>query len=114
MIENYIYQGQSKTSGLFFEEQEPLKHTREAISILDILGIQVKYSKEICKKIAEKEKIDIETLRIDRQLNCKNNFKSYKPDLTKQKLVDLYKEGQIMNFLNISQWDELFKKQNIL
>ena len=41
MIENYIYQGQSKTSGLFFEEQEPLKHTREAISILDILGIQV-------------------------------------------------------------------------
>ena len=110
MIENYIYQGQSKTSGLFFEEQEPLKHTREAISILDILGIQVKYSKEICKKIAEKEKIDIETLRIDRQLNCKNNFKSYKPDLTKQKLVDLYKEGQIMNFLNISQWDELFKK----
>ncbi len=110
MIENYIYKGQSKSTGLFFEDQEPLKHTREAISVLNILGIQVKYDKEICKKISENEKIDIETLRIDRLLKCKNNFKPYKPDFARQKLVDLYQEGQIMNLLNISQWDELFKK----
>ena len=110
MIENYIYKGQSKSTGLFFEDQEPLKHTREAISVLNILGIQVKYDKEICKKISENEQIDIETLRIDRLLKCKNNFKSYKPDFARQKLVDLYQEGQIMNLLNISQWDELFKK----
>ena len=110
MIESFIYQSQSKTTGLFFEDQEALKHTREAISVLNILGIQVKYNKEICKKISVNERLDIETLRIDRLLNCKNNFKSYKPDFAKQKLVDLYQEGQIMNLLNISQWDELFKK----
>jgi hypothetical protein len=110
MIENFIYQSQSKTTGLFFEEKDALKHTKEAISVLNILGIQVKYNKEICKKLSENDKIDIESLKIDRLLNCKNNFKSYKPDFAKQKLVDLYHEGQLMNLLNISKWDELFKK----
>ena len=110
MIENFIYQSQSKTTGLFFEEKDALKHTKEAISVLKILGIQVKYNKEICKKLSENDKIDIESLKIDRLLNCKNNFKSYKPDFAKQKLVDLYHEGQLMNLLNISKWDELFKK----
>ena len=110
MIENFIYQSQSKTTGLFFEEKDALKHTKEAISVLNILGIQVKYNKEICKKLSENDKIDIESLKIDRLLNCKINFKSYKPDFTKQKLVDLYHEGQLMNLLNISKWDELFKK----
>ena len=110
MIENFIYQSQSKTTGLFFEEKDALKHTKEAISVLNILGIQVKYNKGICKKLSENDKIDIESLKIDRLLNCKINFKSYKPDFTKQKLVDLYHEGQLMNLLNISKWDELFKK----
>ena len=110
MIENFIYQSQSKTTGLFFEEKDALKHTKEAISVLNILGIQVKYNKEICKKLSENDKIDIESLKIDRLLNCKINFKSYKPDFAKQKLVDLYHEGQLMNLLNISKWDELFKK----
>ena len=110
ILENYIYQSQSKTTGLFFEEHDPLKHTKEAISVLNILGIQVKYSKEICKKISENDKIDVESLSIDKLLNCKNNFKPYKPDLSKSKLLDLYQEGQIMNMLNVGKWDELFTK----
>ena len=110
ILENYIYQSQSKTTGLFFEEHDPLKHTKEAISVLNILGIQVKYSKEICKKISENDKIDVESLSIDKLLNCKNNFKPYKPDLSKPKLLDLYQEGQIMNMLNVGKWDELFTK----
>ena len=110
ILENYIYQSQSKTTGLFLEEHDPLKHTKEAISVLNILGIQVKYSKEICKKISENDKIDVESLSIDKLLNCKNNFKPYKPDLSKPKLLDLYQEGQIMNMLNVGKWDELFTK----
>ena len=110
ILENYIYQSQSKTTGLFFEEHDPLKHTKEAISVLNILGIQVKYSKEICKKISENDKIDVESLSIDKLLNCKNNFKPYKPDLSKPKLLDLYQEGQIMNMFNVGKWDELFTK----
>jgi len=110
ILENYIYQSQSKTTGLFFEEHDPLKHTKEAISVLNILGIQVKYSKEICKKISENDKIDVESLSIDKLLNCKNNFKPYKPDLSNPKLLDLYQEGQIMNMLNVGKWDELFTK----
>ena len=110
ILENYIYQSQSKTTGLFLEEHDPLKHTKEAISVLNILGIQVKYSKEICKKISENDKIDVESLSIDKLLNCKNNFKPYKPDLSNPKLLDLYQEGQIMNMLNVGKWDELFTK----
>ena len=110
MIENFIYQSQSKSSGLFFEDQKPLEHTMQAISVLNNLGLQVKYSKEICKKISEKDKIDFNILSIDKLLKCKNDFKSYKPDFSKQKLVDLYYEGKIMNLLNLNQWEELYKE----
>ena len=110
MIENFIYQSQSKSSGLFFEDQKPLEHTMQAISVLNNLGLQVKYSKEICKKISENDKINFNILSIDKLLKCKNDFKSYKPDLSKQKLVDLYYEGKIMNLLNLSGWKELYKQ----
>ena len=110
MIENYILQSQSKNTGLFFEESEPYKHTKEAISVLNILGLQVKYSKEICKKISETGKIDFNIVAIDNLLKCKIDFKSYKPDFSKQKIVDLYHEAQLMEILNINEWKELFKK----
>ena len=87
MIENFIYQSQSKSSGLFFEDQKPLEHTNQAISVLNTLGLQVKYSKEICKKISQNDKIDFNILSIDKLLKCKNDFKSYKPDLSKQKFI---------------------------
>ena len=110
MIENYILQSQSKNTGLFFEESESYKHTKEAISVLNILGLQVKYSKEICKKISETGKIDFNIVAIDNLLKCKIDFKSYKPDFSKQKIVDLYHEAQLMEILNINEWKELFKK----
>ena len=109
VIENYILQSQSKNTGLFFEAQEPYKHTKEAISVLNILGLQVKYAKEICKNLSE-AKIDANVVAIDQLLKCKIDFKTYKPDFTKQKLVDLYHEAQIMDFLKLKDWKELFKK----
>ena len=110
VIENYIFQSQSKNTGLFFEDQEPFKHTKEAISVLNILGLQVKHSKEICKNLSETGKIDANIVEIDKQLKCKIDFTSYKPDFSKQKLVDLYHEAQIMDMLNLTGWEELFKK----
>ena len=109
VIENYILQSQSKNTGLFFEAQEPYKHTKEAISVLNILGLQVKYAKEICKNLSE-AKIDANVVAIDQLLKCKIDFKTYKPDFTKQKLVDLYHEAQIMDTLKLKDWKELFKK----
>ena len=46
-IEKFILQGQSKSTGLFFEDFDVLKHTREAINILKILELEVKHKTEI-------------------------------------------------------------------
>ena len=110
IIENYILQSQSKKTGLFFEESDPYKHTKEAISVFDILGFQVKHSKEICKNLSESGKIDSNIVSIDKLLKCQLDFKSYKPDFSKQKLVDLYHEAQIMDILEIDEWKEIYKK----
>ena len=109
-IEKFILQNQSKNTGLFFETINPLKNTKEAISALKILGLDVKHKKEICKKIADIKEIDINVVSINKLLECKMNFKDYKPNLSKSKLADLYSEAQIMNILNIDQWKDLYKK----
>ena len=110
MIEGYILQSQSKNTGLFFEESDPFKHTKEAVSVLQLLGFPVKYGKEICKKINDNGQIDYNTVTIDKLLNCKMNTKSFKPELKQQKLTDLYKQSQIMDMLNFTEWNTLFKK----
>ena len=110
IIENFIFQGQSRNTGLFFEEEDALKHTKEALSVLKILGIPIKYGKEICKNISEKKMVDANIVTINKLLDCKIDFKSYKPDFNKEKLVELYKEGQIMDMLKINKWDKLFTK----
>ena len=109
-IEKYILQGQSKNTGLFFEKTNPFKHTKEAISALKLLGLEVKYKIEICKRISQIKEIDSHIIAIDQLLECKNNFKNYKPDFTKAKLIDLYNEGNSIDILNINQWQELYKK----
>ena len=104
VIENYILQSQSKNTGLFFEAQEPYKHTKEAISVLNILGLQVKYAKEICKNLSE-AKIDANVVAIDQLLKCKIDFKNYKPDFTKQKLKQIqeYSYSLFINYDNLSK-----------
>ena len=109
-IENFILQGQSKNTGFFFEKSNPFKHTKEAISVLNLLGLEVKHKKEICKKISEIKEIDINIVSIDKLLGCKRDFKNYKPDFSKSKLIDLYNEGKIVDALNLNQWNELYKK----
>ena len=109
-IEKYILQNQSKNTGLFFESTNPFKHTKQAISVLKLLGLEVKHKKEICKKISEIKEIDSNIVSIDNLFTCNTNFKDFKPDLTKSKLVDLYGEAKIMEILNINQWKELFRK----
>ena len=109
-IEKYIFHGQSKNTGLFFESINPYKHTKEAISVLQILDLEVKHKKDICKNIQNVKEIDVNIISIDKLLNCKSNFKNYKPDFTKSKLIDLYNEGKIMDLLNINQWKDLYKK----
>ena len=109
-LEKFILHGQSKSTGLFFEKINPYKHTKEAISVLKNLGLDVKYKKEICRHIQNIKEIDINVISIDKLLDCKSEFKNYKPDFTKSKLSELYNEGKAMELLNIDQWENLFKK----
>ena len=109
-IEKYIRQGESKNTGLFFEKTNPFKHTKQAISALKILGLEIKHKLEICKKLSDIKEIDSNIVAIDKLLDCKNSFKTYKPDFTKTKLIDLYNEGKLIEMLNINQWQELYKK----
>ena len=109
-IEKFILQNQSKSTGFFFENLNPLKDSKSAISVLKILSLDVKHKKEICKKLSDLKEIDIDIVSIDKLLECKLNFKSFKPDLNKSKLVELYNEAQVMNILNINQWKDLYKK----
>ena len=109
-IEKYILQGQSKSTGLFFEDAEVLKHTREAISILKILELEVKHKTEICKHISNINEIDHNVVLINKLLNCKLNLKSYTPTLNKNKLFELYHQAQIMEELGINQWNDVYKK----
>ena len=41
-IENFLLSGQSKSTGLFFESFDALKHKREAIIVLKSLGLYIK------------------------------------------------------------------------
>ena len=108
-IEKFILNGQSKTTGFFFENTNFLRHTKEAISSLQILNLDIKHKKEICKKITEIKELDYNIVGIDKLLDCKKDFKGYKPDFTITKLVDLYHESIIMDILNIDEWNKLFK-----
>ena len=108
-IEKFILNGQSKTTGFFFENSYFLKHTKEAISVLQLLNLDIKHKKEICKKILEIKEVDSNLISIDNLLDCHRNFNNYKPDFKKGKLVDLYKESEILNILNINEWENLFK-----
>ena len=108
-IENYILTAQSKNTALFFEDSDNFKSTKEAISVLKLLGMEVKYSKDICKRISEIKDIDDNIITINKLLECKIDYKSYKPDFTKQKIEDLYHEALIMDLLNINQWEQIFK-----
>jgi hypothetical protein len=112
-IEKFILQGQSKNTGLFFEEESntnKYRNTKEAISVLKTLGLEVKHKKEICKKISEVKEVDVNIVSINKLFDCKIDFKNFKPDLNKGKLLDLYNEAQIMDTLKIDQWKDLFKK----
>ena len=108
-IEKFILNGQSKTTGFFFENTNFLRHTKEAISSLQILNLDIKHKREICKKITEIKEVDYNIVGIDKLLDCKKDFKGYKPDFTITKLVDLYHESIIMDILNIDEWNKLFK-----
>ena len=109
-IEKYIFQGQSKLTGLFFEDSNALKHTREAINILKILGLEVKHKTEICKHISDIKEIDHNIVFINKFLNCKLDLKSFNTNLNKNKLFELYHQAQIMEELGINQWNDLYKK----
>ena len=109
-IEKFILQGQSKQTGLFFEKQNALKHTKQAITVLKILGLEVKHKTEICKKISNIKEIDINIVTINKFLDRKLNLKNYIPNMNKNKLYELYHEGQIMDILGLGQWNELYQK----
>ncbi len=98
------------TTGLFFDQKDPFLHTYQAISVLKILGHDVRYKNEICDKISEMNELKAELVLIDQILECKTKFKEYKPVLTKAKLFELYKEAILMHNLKVkSNWDELYK-----
>ena len=109
-IENFLLKGQSKSTGLFFESSDALKHTREAIVVLKALGLDIKHKTEICKQISNSKEIDYNIVLINKLLNCKLDIKNFKPEMNKNKLYELYHQAQIMEELQIDQWGDLFKK----
>ena len=109
-IEKFITNGQSKTTGLFFDSNDAFKHTKEAIVSMNILERDVRYKTEICNKVSDTKEIDSNIVAIDKLFNCKTKFKTYKPDLKSSKLIDLYHESQIIDLLQLDdQWENLFK-----
>ena len=109
-IEKFITNGQSKTTGLFFDSSDAFKHTKQAIVSMKILDRDVRYKTEICNKVSDTKEIDSNIVAIDKLFNCKTKFKKYKPDLKTSKIIDLYHESQIIDLLELNdQWENLFK-----
>ena len=109
-IEKFITNGQSKTTGLFFDSSDAFKHTKQAIISMKILDRDVRYKTEICNKVSDTKEIDSDIVAIDKLFNCKTKFKTYKPDLKSTKIIDLYHESQIIDLLKLDdQWENLFK-----
>lgn len=100
-MEKYITNGQSKSTGLFFESSDAMKHTKQAIVSMQILGRDIRFKTEICKKIADSKELNSDIVAIDNLLKCKTKFKSYKPDLKSNKLIDLYHESQLIDLLKL-------------
>ena len=114
-IENFVKNGQSKNTGLFFESSDPYKHTKQAISVLKILNIEIKHQKEICKRISEIKEIDVNIVTIDKLLGCKINFKDFKVNFNKNKLIELYNQAKIGEIINIDklEWKDLYRRLKI-
>ncbi len=53
-IGNFLYKGQLPSTGQFFEERQETLRTYRAISVLQNMGLEVKYKKNICEHITEK------------------------------------------------------------
>ncbi len=96
-IENFIYRGQSRTSGLFFEETSPFLHTYQSIFSLKALDLDIKFKNEICDKISDSKKVTLEISLIDSLLECKTKFPEKKPELKSDKFIDIYKEALLMD-----------------
>ena len=47
-----------------------LKHTKEAISVPQLLNLDIKHKKEICKKILEIKEVDSNLISIDNLIDC--------------------------------------------
>jgi hypothetical protein len=110
LVENFLNQGQNKASGLFFEKSNSLKGTKEAIYVLQSLGLEVKNKEQICKELSNTKEIDINYISINKFLDCKLSLKNYKPDFNKNKLIELYNIAHEMDETNLKQWSDLFKR----
>ena len=110
-IKNYILSNQNQQTGIFFEEKKnPLKHTRQSIESLLILEEQIPNKELICKTISNNNEVNYDIIKINLDLNCKNDFSSkFNPNKTTNSIEELYYDFKSAELLNHKSLNELYK-----
>ena len=101
-IKNYILKNQNQKNGFFFEEKEnALRHTRQAIESLLILGEEIPKKNLICETILNNKNANYDILKINSDLQCKKDFSSkFKPNKTTNSIEELYYDFKAAELLN--------------
>ena len=77
-IKNYILNNQNKQNGLFFEGENSMKFTRQAIESLLILGEEIPKKNLICETLLNNKNANYDILKINSDLKCQRDFSSKK------------------------------------
>ena len=75
-IKNYILNNQNKQNGLFFEGENSMKFTRQAIESLLILGEEIPKKNLICETLLNNKNANYDILKINSDLKCQRDFSS--------------------------------------
>ena len=110
-IKNYILSNQNQQNGIFFENKEnSFKETREAIESLLILNEKIPNQELICKTILNEKNVNYNIIKINSDLNCKNDLSSkFIPNKTTNSIEELYYDFKAANLLNHKSLSELYK-----
>ena len=112
-IKNYILNNQNKQNGLFFEGENSMKFTRQAIESLLILGEEIPKKNLICEAILNNKNANYDILKINLDLQCNKDFSSkFKPNKTTNSIEELYYDFKAAELLNHDSLNDLYKASN--
>ena len=110
-IKNYILSNQNQQNGIFFENKEhSFKETRQSIESLLILNEKIPNKEIICKTISNEKNVNYDIIKINSDLNCKNDLSSkFIPNKTTNSIEELYYDFKAADLLNHKSLNELYK-----